>query len=159
VLLADAVALVHGAAVLLMLVGALLALRRRWVLYVHAPVSLAILAVNLAGAPCPLTELELALRARAGEPGYTGGFLGHYVVQPLGSEIHGTGVQIGIYTIALLPNVVGYGLLAARAVRGPDPGHRSVPRRAVQPGGGVRRTAASPSRTPTGSRTPSGGGR
>jgi hypothetical protein len=156
VLLADVVALVHGAAVLLMLVGALLALRRRWVLYVHAPVSLAILAVNLAGAPCPLTELELALRARAGEPGYTGGFLGHYVVQPLGLEVHGTGVQLGIYTVALLPNVVGYGLLAARAVRGPDPGHRSGPRRAVQPGGGVRRTAASPSRMPTGSRVPSG---
>ncbi|MCW2676209.1 MAG: hypothetical protein JWR70_1249 [Modestobacter sp.] len=155
--LADVVALVHGAAVLLMLGGALLALRRRRVVYVHAPVSLGILAVNLAGAPCPLTELELALRARAGEPGYPDGFLGHYVFQPLGLELHSTVVQIGIYTVALLPNVVGYGLLVARAMRAPGQGRRSVPRRAVQPGGdGVRRSAAGPSRMPAGRRLPSG---
>src|SRR3712207_8823601 len=57
----------------LMVTGALVALRRPRFLLVHAPVAAAILAVHLAGAPCPLTELELALRERAGGEAYTGG--------------------------------------------------------------------------------------
>jgi Protein of Unknown function (DUF2784) len=114
---AHAVAVVHGLAVVLMLTGALLALRRPRLLLVHAPVSAAILAVNLAGAPCPLTELELALRERAGAVPYSGGFLGHYAFAPLGLEVTSPAVQAGIYTAALLPNAVGYGLLAVRAGR------------------------------------------
>ncbi|NEK58668.1 DUF2784 domain-containing protein [Geodermatophilus sabuli] len=115
---ASAVAVVHALAVGLMLTGALVALRRPRVLLVHAPVSAAILAVHLAGAPCPLTELELALRARAGAPPYDGGFLGHHLFAPLGLEVTSPAVQAGIYAAALVPNAVGYGLLAVRAVRG-----------------------------------------
>jgi hypothetical protein len=114
---AHAVAVVHALAVVLLLTGAPLALRWPRLLWLHAPVAAAILAVHLAGAPCPLTEWELALRERAGADAYTGGFLGHYVFAPLGLEITSPGVQAGVYTAALLPNVVGYWLLAARAVR------------------------------------------
>jgi hypothetical protein len=114
VLLATVVAAVHGAAVLFMLCGALLALRWRRLAYVHAPVALAILAVNLAGAACPLTTLELALRAGAGVPAYSGGFLGHYLFTPVGLAVHSPGVQVGMYTVALGLNALGYGLLAAR---------------------------------------------
>ncbi len=119
---AHAVAVAHGLAVVLLLTGALLALRRPQLLLVHAPVAGAILAVNLAGAPCPLTDLELALRERAGVEPYAGGFLGHYVCATLGLEIASPAVQAGIYTVALLPNLVGYGLLAARGLS-----HRSAP--------------------------------
>ncbi|MGY1824037.1 DUF2784 domain-containing protein [Geodermatophilus sp. SYSU D00079] len=114
---AYAVAAVHALAVALMVTGALLALRWPRVLLVHAPVAAAILAVHLAGAPCPLTEWELALRERAGVPPYTGGFLGHHVFSPLGLEVTSPGVQAGIYTVALVPNAVGYGLLAVRALQ------------------------------------------
>ncbi|TFV54000.1 DUF2784 domain-containing protein [Geodermatophilus sp. DF01-2] len=114
---AHLVAVVHALAVVLMVTGALVALRRPWVLLLHAPVAAAILAVHLAGAPCPLTELELALRERAGGEPYTGGFLGHYVFAPLGLDVASPGVQAGIYTAALVPNAVGYGLLAVRATR------------------------------------------
>ncbi|CCG02952.1 DUF2784 domain-containing protein [Blastococcus saxobsidens] len=113
-LLAQAVALVHAAAVLFMLVGALLALRWPRLVLLHAPVALVILAVNLAGADCPLTDLELWLRERAGAPGYAGGFLGHYLFDPLGLDVDATGTQAGIYAVALTPNVVGYGRLAVR---------------------------------------------
>jgi len=110
-------AAVHGLAVVLMLTGALVALRRPRMLLLPAPLAAAILAVNLAGAPCPLTEWELALRERAGAEPYTGGFLGHYVCAPLGLDVAGPAVQAGIYAVALAPNVVGYGLLAAGALR------------------------------------------
>jgi hypothetical protein len=114
VLLANAVALLHAAAVLFMLAGSLLALRWPRLLWLHVPVSLAILGIYLTGSDCPLTSLELALRERAGEPRYTGGFIGHYITDPLGFSIEETSTQIGIYVVAFLPNVIGYGLLARR---------------------------------------------
>jgi hypothetical protein len=117
VLLASVVAVLHGAAVLFMLTGSLIALRWPRALWLHVPVSLAILGLYLTASDCPLTELELALRERAGEPGYTGGFIGHYVTEPLGFPIHATSTQVGIYVIAFLPNLIGYGLLLARQLR------------------------------------------
>ena len=123
---AHLVAVVHALAVVLMVTGALVALRRPRLLWVHAPVAAAILAVNLAGAPCPLTDLELALRERAGGEPYAGGFLGHYALAPFGLDVAGPAVQAGIHTVALVPNVLGYGLLAARAAREPRRCARTV---------------------------------
>lgn len=118
-LLAHAVAVLHAAAVLLMLTGALLAIRWPRLVLVHVPVALAILAVNLAGADCPLTDLELALRERAGAEPYEGGFLGHYVFGPLGLDVRAAHVQLGTYATAFGLNGLGYGLLAARRRGGP----------------------------------------
>ena len=116
-LLANAVALLHAAIVALVLTGSLLALRWPRVLWLHAPVALVVLALYLTGSGCPLTTWELALRQRAGEPGYRGGFLGHYITEPLGFPIEATSTQIGLLAVAVLLNLVGYGLLAARHVR------------------------------------------
>lgn len=114
-LLADAVAVVHGIAVVLMLTGAVVALWRPRILWVHLPVSLAILAVNRAGVPCPLTELELWLRSGAGGAVYDGGYLGHYVFAPLGLDVASPSVQAAVYTVAITPNAVALTLLALRA--------------------------------------------
>ncbi len=116
-LLVAVVAVLHGAAVAVLLTGSLLALSRPRVLWLHVPVSLAILALYLTGSDCPLTTLELALRDRAGEPQYTGGFIGHYITEPLGFPIEATSTQIGIWVAAFLPNLIGYGLLVIRHLR------------------------------------------
>ena len=141
-LLANAVALLHAVTVLFMLTGSLLALRRPGVLWLHVPVAVAILALYLTGSDCPLTTWELALRERAGEPGYRGGFIGHYLTEPLGFPIEATSTQVAVYTTAFLANALGYGLLAARTwrreggapavlvtPRGPDgpPEHEDLP--------------------------------
>jgi len=117
VLLANAVAVLHAAAVLVMLTGSLLALRWLRVLWLHVPVSLAILGLYLTGSDCPLTTLELSLREASGVPGYTGGFIGHYITEPLGFPIAAASTQLGIYVVAFLPNVIGYGLLARQLRR------------------------------------------
>ena len=114
-LLASGVAVVHGLAVLFMLTGALLAARWPRLVLVHAPVALAILAVNLAGADCPLTDLELALR---GSEGYDGGFLGHYFFGPLGLDEHAPATQLAVYATAFGLNALGYGLLLRATSRG-----------------------------------------
>jgi hypothetical protein len=115
VLLAHAVAVLHAAVVLFMLTGSLLALRRPALVRLHAPVALVVLGINLTGAPCPLTTVELALRERAGAPPYDGGFLGHFLFGPAGLDVGDPAVQVGMYTVALGLNAVGYGLLITRA--------------------------------------------
>ncbi len=116
-LLANAVAVLHAVVVLFMLTGSLLALRRPQVLWLHVPVVLAILVLYATGSDCPLTTWELALRNDAGEPGYRGGFIGHYVTEPLGFPIEAPSTQAGIYGTALLSNVVGYSLLVRKLRR------------------------------------------
>ncbi|MGY1668107.1 DUF2784 family protein [Geodermatophilus sp. SYSU D00696] len=131
--LAGSVAVLHGAAVLLMLTGALLALRWPRLVLVHAPVALAVLAVNLAGAACPLTTLELALRERAGAAPYDGGFLAHYVYGPLGLDVAATSTQVGTYLLAFGLNALGYGLLLARARRGAQPSSPATAQASTSP--------------------------
>lgn len=76
---ADAVLLGHFCFVAFaVLGGALLLLSPMWA-WVHLPVVLWSAIVNLVGWTCPLTPLENALRARAGESGYTGGCVEHYI--------------------------------------------------------------------------------
>jgi hypothetical protein len=118
-----ALAVLHGLAVAFMVTGSLLALRWPTVLWLHVPVSLAILGLYLTGSDCPLTTLELWLRERAGQPGYRGGFIGHYLTEPWGFPIRATSTQVGIYVAALVPNLVGYGLLLAGYLRGAGTGH------------------------------------
>ena len=114
---ACVVAVLHGLLVALMVTGSLLALRWPRVLWAHVPVALAILVLYATNSDCPLTALELWLREQAGEPRYRGGFLGHYVTEPMGFPIRATSTQVGIYVTALLPNAIGYGLHAARYLR------------------------------------------
>jgi hypothetical protein len=119
-------AALHFALIAFMLTGSLLALRWPRLLWVHAPVALAVLVVNVAGEPCPLTVWELDLLAAAGAPGYPDGFIDHYFLAPFGADVHTTAAQVGIYTVALIPNLIGYCLHAGRAVNGRRVGDAAV---------------------------------
>jgi hypothetical protein len=114
--LAWAVASVHLLCIVLMLGGGLLGLRWPAVLPVWALAAGSILAVNLAGADCPLTDLEQWLRERAGEPAYGGGFISHYLVEPWHPEGVTPAVSRGIYAVALTPNVLAAVLWARRGL-------------------------------------------
>jgi hypothetical protein len=75
--LADLVMLLHFSFILLVVFGGLLALRWQRFAVVHLPAVLWALFLELKpGTLCPLTPLEQMLRHRAGEPSYTGGFVG-----------------------------------------------------------------------------------
>ena len=115
--LAGAVAVVHLLAVALLLSGALLSLRWPRLLPVHLVVAGSILAVNLAGADCPLTDLEQALRDVAGETPYSGGFISHYLIEPWHPDGITRGVSLGIYAVALAPNLLGAALLTRASRR------------------------------------------
>lgn len=79
-LAADAVVLLHGAFILFVFLGGLLALRWRWVAALHLPAALWGVLVQATGWLCPLTPLEVELRIAAGAAGYEGGFIEHYLI-------------------------------------------------------------------------------
>ena len=89
---ADLLVTLHLVFILFVLSGGLLALWRRWWAALHLPAVAWAAWTEFAGAICPLTPWEQALRQRAGETGYAGGFVEHYLV-PL------------IYPAALTPRI------------------------------------------------------
>lgn len=110
-LAANAVLLVHLAFILFALLGALIALRWRWVLVVQLPVAAWGFFVELTGRICPLTDLENYLRIKAGESGYTESFIEHYlltIIYPAGLT---SGIQFVLAGVLVVINIAIYGWL------------------------------------------------
>lgn len=116
-LLADALVVFHLGFLVFVVLGGVLALRWARVAWLHVPCALWGAWVELAGWVCPLTPLENALRARAGEVGYVGGFIEHYLVPVLYPPGLTRGMQIALGVAALLVNVGVYAVLLARRRR------------------------------------------
>ena len=112
--LADGVVLIHGAFVVFVIVGGFLALRWGKLVWVHLPAAIWGVLIEFAGWICPLTPLENALRARAGEAGYAGGFIEHYVLRALYPGGLTPTIQLALGSFALGVNIVAYALLVRR---------------------------------------------
>jgi Protein of Unknown function (DUF2784) len=73
------VLLVHLGFVLFVVFGALLALRRPRLLWLHLPAVAWGVYIELSSRACPLTALENLLRLRAGLAGVDGSFIEYYL--------------------------------------------------------------------------------
>lgn len=116
-LLADMVLLLHVAFILFALSGGLIILWKRWVIWIHLPVLLWASVVNLAGWTCPLTPLENALRALAGQVGYEGGFVEHYVVPLVYPDVMFRDLEMVSGLAVLACNVLTYAFVIHRIRR------------------------------------------
>src|SRR5215831_11513041 len=85
-LLADFLVVVHFAFTAFVIFGGFLTWRWPRVALAHLPALLWGCWVEVSGAICPLTPVENHLRHLAGEAGYQGGFLAHYLVAVLYPE-------------------------------------------------------------------------
>jgi len=79
-LLADAVLVLHLGFIVWVGAGGLAVLRWPRLAFLHLPAVLWGAGIEFTGAICPLTPLENALRRQAGEAGYAGGFIEHYLL-------------------------------------------------------------------------------
>jgi hypothetical protein len=77
--LADAVLFLHLAFILFVVLGGLLLLWRRRLIWLHLPVVIWGALIEFAGWICPLTPLESWLREQGGDRGFSGGFINHYL--------------------------------------------------------------------------------
>lgn len=107
-LLADGVLLLHLGFILFVVFGALLVARRRRWLPVHLAAAGWGVLVEATGAVCPLTWAELYFRRLAGEAGYQGGFIDHYLVPLIYPAGLTRGMQIGMGVGVLAINAVLY---------------------------------------------------
>ena len=106
--LAAAIVLVHFAYIVFVLGGALLLFASRWWAVVHIPAVLWGAYVELTGRICPLTPLENAYRLRAGQAGYSGGFIEHYLTRIIYPEGLTATIQIGLGVFVLALNLMLY---------------------------------------------------
>jgi hypothetical protein len=112
-LLADLVLILHAGFVAFVVLGALLALRWPRIAWIHVPVVLWGAGIEFVGGICPLTPLENHWRRLAGELGYPGGFVEHYIVSALYPDGLTRNVQIVLGALVVVVNVSIY----ARALR------------------------------------------
>jgi hypothetical protein len=100
---ATAVAILHFSFIIFVVAGGLLLLRWPKLMWVHLPAAVWGVLIEFAGWYCPLTGLENWLLRRAGQVGYTGGFMAHYifaVIYPSGLT-RGMEIAIGLFVLAV----------------------------------------------------------
>lgn len=105
---ADGLVLFHLSFIVFVLLGGLLVLKWRRLLWWHLPAAAWGVAVELFHLPCPLTRWENLMRQAAGQQGYGGGFIEHYVwpvIYPAGLT---PGIQLWLGGVVLVINVVVY---------------------------------------------------
>jgi hypothetical protein len=107
-LLADLVLILHALFVAFVMLGALLVLRWPRVAWIHVPVVTWGAGIEFLGGICPLTPLENHWRGLAGQLGYPGGFVEHYVVSALYPDGLTRRVQLVLGALVLAVNVAIY---------------------------------------------------
>ncbi len=112
--LADFVLIFHLLFIVFVIFGGLLALCCRWLVLAHIPAAIWGAYIELTGGLCPLTTLEVRFRRIAGDTGYSGSFIEHYllpIIYPAGLT---RDIQFGMAGLVILINVVIYGALVYR---------------------------------------------
>lgn len=115
--LADLLVVAHAAFVVFVAAGGLLVWRWPRLAWIHVPCAVWGVAIEWTGGVCPLTPLEQSLRRAAGQAGYEGGFIEHYlepILYPAGLD---RGAQLILGALALLVNLAVYAALIRRRRR------------------------------------------
>ena len=116
-LLADLVFLAHFAFVLFVVLGGVAVWWKPRLAWLHLPAVAWGALIEFAGWICPLTPWEQSLRRLAGEEGYSGGFVEHYLFPVLYPAGLTRDVQIVLGVLVLAINGIAYALILRRRSR------------------------------------------
>ncbi len=111
---ADLLVALHLIFILFVILGGLLVLRWRWVVWLHLPAVVWGVLIEFRSWVCPLTPLENHLRELAGEAGYVHSFIEQYiapVIYPIGLT---PAIQIYLGMSVIVINLVIYALVIRR---------------------------------------------
>ena len=110
-ILADLLVVLHLTFAAFVIFGGFIAWKWRWAAFLHLPALAWGFWVETSGQICPLTPLENHLRHLAGEAGYQGGFLEHYLLPVLYPSWLTRPDQWALAALLLATNIVAYGAL------------------------------------------------
>lgn len=113
---ADVLVVLHFCFVLFVVFGGFFVLKVPKLAWLHVPAAMWGAAIEFAGWVCPLTTLEVSLRQAAGEEGYAGGFVEHYMVPILYPPGLTRFTQYVLGFAVLAVNLIAY-FLVVRAAR------------------------------------------
>ncbi|MDP2826104.1 MAG: DUF2784 domain-containing protein [Sulfuritalea sp.] len=114
---ADIVVLLHFCFIAFVALGALLSLRWKGAAWLHLPAAAWGATIEFTQGVCPLTPIEQRLRLAAGEAGYPGSFIEHYllpIVYPAGLD---ESSQYVLGALVVIVNLVAYAWVLARRSR------------------------------------------
>ena len=109
--LAELVLAVHALFIVFVVLGGLLALRWRPVIWLHLPAVAWAFLLELFGWLCPLTPLEQSLRQATDDAAYSGSFLEHYLVLLVYPPGLTRGIQISLAIAVIVINCGVYWLV------------------------------------------------
>jgi len=115
-LLADLLVVLHLLFILFVVLGGLLVLRWPRLAWVHLPVATYGVLIEMVGWMCPLTPLENRLRLEAGQAGYAGGFVEHYIIPLVYPPGLTPALQMVLGVLVLAANA-GFYVLVVRKTR------------------------------------------
>ena len=115
--IADLVLLVHMGFILFAVCGGLLAIYRPGLAWVHLPCVGWGIWIETSGGICPLTPLENHFRIAAGQTGYTGGCIEHYLLPLIYPPDLTPNIQLLLAVVLITLNVLFY-LIAFHKIRG-----------------------------------------
>lgn len=100
---ADVIVVLHVAFVVFVMLGGLLSLRWRRLMWLHVPAAVWGITIEFGGWVCPLTPLENYLRERGAAATYRGDFIEHYIVPLLypARLTHETQILLGSLALAV----------------------------------------------------------
>lgn len=105
---ADALVVIHLGFILFVMLGGLLLLRWPSLIWLHVPAVAWGVIVECLHLGCPLTPWENQLRRMAGQAGYDGGFIEHYLIPLIYPAGLTPQIQIGLGAIVVLVNLAVY---------------------------------------------------
>lgn len=109
--LADGLLVLHGLFIVFVVAGGALVWRWPRLAWLHLPAVAWAAWVEWTGRICPLTPLENQFRRAAGQSGYEGGFIEHYLLGLIYPEGLTRGAQVGLGVAVALLNLTVYALL------------------------------------------------
>lgn len=115
--LADLTLLAHALFIVFAVLGGLLVLRWPRVAWLHLPAAGWAAFVEFSGRICPLTPLENHYRELAGQGGYSGDFIEHYVLPVIYPEGLTRDIQLWLGGAVLAINLIAYALVARRLMK------------------------------------------
>ncbi len=124
--LADGLLVLHGLFIAFAVAGGALVWRWPRLAWLHLPAVAWAAWIEWTGGICPLTPLENRWRRAAGQTGYEGGFVEHYLLGLIYPDGLTREAQVGLGLGVALVNLTAYGLLLrsrrrARRAASPPP--------------------------------------